>query len=56
MGPPGQEINGPPQSVGLWRVAGQSWQLKATIKSLLFTKFLARPTEFEAEGFATAFS
>jgi hypothetical protein len=56
MGPPGQEINGPPQSLGPWRVAGQSRQLKATIKSLFSTKLLARATEFEEEGFATAFS
>jgi hypothetical protein len=29
----GQEIDGPPQSLGPWRVAGQSRQLKAIIKS-----------------------
>jgi hypothetical protein len=33
MGPPGQEIDGPPQSLGPWRVAGQSRQRKATIES-----------------------
>ena len=55
-GPPGQEINGPPQSLRSWRVAGQSRHVKATIKSLFSTKLLARPTEFEEESFATAFS
>jgi hypothetical protein len=47
MGSPGQEIHGPPQAMGPWRVAGRGRQLKATIKSLFSTKLLARPTEFE---------
>ena len=29
IGPPGQETHGPPEPIGLWRVAGQSRQLKA---------------------------
>ena len=46
MGPPGQEIHGPPQSMGPWRVAGQSRKLKATIAAPFSTKLLARATEF----------
>ena len=46
MGPPGQEIDGPPQSMGTWRVAGQSLQLKATIAAPFSTKLLARATGF----------
>ena len=54
MGPPGQEIDGPPQSLGPWRVAGQSRQRKATIESPFSTKLLARPTEFEESGFCNS--
>jgi hypothetical protein len=46
MGPPSQEIHGPPQSMGTWRVAGQSLQLKATIAAPFSTKLLARATGF----------
>jgi hypothetical protein len=46
MGPPGQEILGPPQSMGPWRVAGQTLQLKATIAAPFSTKLLARAIEF----------
>ena len=53
-GPPGQEINGPPQSLGPWRVAGQSRQLKATIESPFSTKLPARPTEFAEPGFCNS--
>jgi hypothetical protein len=54
MGPPGQEIDGPPQSLGPWRVAGQSRQRKATIESPFSAKLLARPTEFEESGFCNS--
>ena len=46
MGPPGQEILGPPQSMGPWRVAGQTLQLKATIAAPFSTKLFARAIEF----------
>ncbi len=46
MGPPGQEIQAPPQSMWPWRVAGQSLQLKATIAAPFSTKLLARAIEF----------
>ena len=54
MGPPGQEIDGPPQSLGPWRIAGQSRQRKATIESPFSTKLLVRPTEFEESGFCNS--
>ena len=54
MGPPGQEIHGPPQSLAPWRVAGQSRQRKATIESPFSAKLLARPTEFEESGFCNS--
>ncbi len=41
IGPPGQETHGPPEPIGPWRVAGQSRQLKATLKSLFSRKLLA---------------
>jgi hypothetical protein len=54
IGPPGLETHGPPQSMGPWRVAGQSRQLKATTESPCSTKLLTQPAEFEESGFCNS--
>lgn len=56
MGPPGQEIHGPPQSMGPWRVAGQNLQLKATIATFLHEIISSSDRILKNRGFATAFS
>jgi hypothetical protein len=56
IGPPGQEPYGPPEPIGLWRVAGQSRPPKTTSSYLADTKLLASPTDLKDRGFATAFS
>jgi hypothetical protein len=56
MGPPGQQIHGPPQAMRPWQVAGQSQQLNATIESPSSTKLLLDPSNLKNRGFATAFS
>lgn len=57
MGPPGQEIHGPPQSMGPWRVAGQSLQLKATIAAPFLHEIISSSDRIlKNRGFATAFN
>jgi hypothetical protein len=56
MGPPGQETHGPPEPIGLWRIAGQNRPLKTTSSYLANTKLLPPPTDLKNRGFATAFS
>jgi hypothetical protein len=53
-GPPGQEIDGPPQSLGPWRVAGQSRQLKQPSNHLSPRNYCLDRPNLKNRGFATA--
>jgi len=56
IGPPGQEIHGPPEPMGPWRVAGQAGISNQRHRATLCTKLLTFNTELQNRGFATAFS
>ena len=56
IGPPGQETHGPPEPIGIWQVAGQSRQLKATSSQLAPRNFWLNRPNLKNRGFATALS
>ncbi len=54
IGPPGQELHGPPEPIEPWRTAGSKQAAQCKHQATLFQEILGQPTELEESAFCNS--